>query len=138
MTRNDARNAWETYVCTPTMRGRETETVKCAMTRAENYGGNARKRGNLMSLLIDVDTVTSVLLADRWHAVESATFELDSYEFAWSGRTGVKVEDLDPDDDPVLVHGGGQSGVCATGFRFASDDGSIVSGPLTSILAVRY
>ena len=85
-----------------------------------------------MSLAIDVDNVSAVLLADGWHTVADDSFLLDSYEFIWSG---------------ALAHGGGNSGVCATGFSFIEDfdhnageayhgDPARVSGPLTAILAV--
>ena len=37
------------------------------------------------------------------------------------------------------LHGGGQSGVCATGFAFQSDEENmVIAGPLTAILAVEY
>jgi hypothetical protein len=35
-----------------------------------------------MSLYIDVDRVSSVLLADGWHAVAEDSFDLDAYEKA--------------------------------------------------------
>lgn len=81
-----------------------------------------------MSLAIDVDAVTGVLLADGWHAVKGASFELDSYEYLWDREGG----------EQVILHGGGQSGVCATGFGFrdAKQDAWLF-GPLTSILAVK-
>jgi hypothetical protein len=90
-----------------------------------------------MSLAIDVDTVTGVLLADGWHDVADASFNLDSYEFMWSGSHSKRVADLAPDRDPLVLHGGGQVGVCATGFEFRDPDGSLICGPLTAILAVR-
>jgi hypothetical protein len=71
-----------------------------------------------MSLYIDTEHVTRVLLADGWH--EARSFELDSYEFA-SGEE--------------VIHEGGQSGVCATGFQFISG-GRVLCGPMTAILAV--
>ncbi|MGD9701985.1 MAG: hypothetical protein AB7Q42_04435 [Acidimicrobiia bacterium] len=92
-----------------------------------------------MSLAIDVDTVSAVLLADGWHDVHDASFSLDSYEFVWSGKSGVTVaqtEKSNPDRDPILVHGGGQSGICATGFAMNTGRGWMY-GPLTSVLAVR-
>lgn len=96
-----------------------------------------------MSLAIDVDAVTAVLLADGWHRVAKKSFFLDSYEYLWSGREGTKVKDLRPDQDHILLHGGGQSGISATGFSFLEqiDRTGIpqrISGPLTAILAVRY
>ena len=60
-----------------------------------------------MSLAINTDLVKAVLLADGWHEVADNSFDLDSYEYL-SG----------PGDGAPVVHGGGQSGVCATGFTF--------------------
>jgi hypothetical protein len=34
-----------------------------------------------MSLAIDIDQVTGVLLADGWHDVVDVSFEIDSYEY---------------------------------------------------------
>jgi len=77
-----------------------------------------------MSLAIDPDKVEAVLLADGWH--EITYFSLDSYEFVEPGESG----------GSFVLHGGGQSGVCATGFVFR--EGSFAYyGPLTAILAVR-
>lgn len=79
-----------------------------------------------MSLWIDVDNVVSVLLADGWHEVEEESFTMDSYEFHWRGD---------------CMHGGGGSGICATGFSFVEQiaGGTMVftQGPLTAILAIR-
>lgn len=75
-----------------------------------------------MSLSIDTDAVTSVLLADGWHNVADQSFDLDSYEYVWGER---------------IVHGGGNYGICATGFTFTTNAGITLSGPLTSLLAVR-
>ena len=83
-----------------------------------------------MSLAIDVDKVTEVLLADGWHSVWNWSFTLDSYEFLWwpNGRN-------DP-ESRMTLHSGGDSGVCAVGFQFAVPGGLTISGPLTAILAV--
>lgn len=104
-----------------------------------------------MSLAIDVDLVTHVLLADGWHTVANRSFTLDSYEFLWSGRGDKTVAEMNLEweagtlypngqpvryRDPMVLHGGGQSGVCAAGFSFREGP-SWVSGPLTAILAVR-
>jgi hypothetical protein len=78
-----------------------------------------------MSLLIDVDKVGAVLLADGWHEVADKSFNFDSYEFACRGET---------------IHYGGESDVCGTGFSFREGDGMLgwsVTGPLTAILAVK-
>jgi hypothetical protein len=80
-----------------------------------------------MSLYIDVDKVTEVLLADGWHTVADESFDLDSYEYHHG---------------ELLLHGGGSGGICATGFTFIEDVGYAtpprrIAGPLTAILAVR-
>jgi hypothetical protein len=90
-----------------------------------------------MSLAIDTETVTGVLLADGWHNVRKGTFDLDSYEFLWSGQQGLLVKDMPSGYAARIMHGGGQSGVCATGFSFSATDEIHVAGPLTAILAVR-
>lgn len=74
-----------------------------------------------MSLAIDTNTVTEVLIAGEWYAVENQSFDLDAYEFMWEGD---------------CVHGGGTSGVCSTGFGF-THQGATINGPLTAIQAVR-
>ena len=84
-----------------------------------------------MSLAIDVDHVTHVLLTDGWHEVANASFAIDAYEFLWWGRRCKEHQ------DPVVLHGGGNSGICATGFSFEATDGSSVAGPLTAIVGVR-
>lgn len=76
-----------------------------------------------MSLYINVDLVTEVLLADGWHAVADDSFTLDSYEFHWN--------------DQLLLRGGQVDGVPSTGFFFIEHMGDVVTGPLTSVLAVR-
>lgn len=93
-----------------------------------------------MSLGIDVDRVVRVLLTDGWHDVEGNSFFVDSYEYLWSGMDGVSVRQFrtaHPGEQPLLVHGGGQGGVCATGFRF-TETGTFADlcGPLTAILAI--
>lgn len=86
-----------------------------------------------MSLAIDTDHVTHVLLTDGWHPVAAASFDIDSYEYLhWSDRR------CKTDDDPLIVHGGGNSGVCSAGFSFRTPDGDYLAGPLTGILAVRH
>ncbi len=84
-----------------------------------------------MSLAIDVDRVTQVLLADGWHEVEfsgsTSSFSLDAYEFI-QGHEG-KADDV--------LHGGGQGGICATGATW-QEKGATFFCPLTAILAVCY
>lgn len=89
-----------------------------------------------MSLTIDVDRVAAVLLGDGWHQVATRSFNIDSYEYIWTDG-----------DTRTLLHEGGRSGVCATGFTFLEDldenaggayvgDEVRVCGPMTAILAV--
>ena len=86
-----------------------------------------------MSLAIDVNTVTAVLLPDGWHNVADRSFDIDSYEF---------VEHHRPDPHrytQALLSEGGEPLIPASGFRFIEDDGDAtpIEGPLTSVLAVR-
>jgi hypothetical protein len=74
-----------------------------------------------MSLAIQADDITAVLLADGWHSVSSG-FDVDAYEFKLGS---------------LLIHGGGTNDVCGSGFVFTEPDGVRTAGPLTSILAVR-
>jgi hypothetical protein len=93
-----------------------------------------------MSLAIEVDDITHVLLADGWHTVHDASFGIDSYEFMWREGMG---------DGPML--GGGQEKhtaaaghrgstsrehIAAAGFSFTEGD-HLLCGPLTSVLAVK-
>jgi hypothetical protein len=85
-----------------------------------------------MSLSIDVDEVTAVLLADGWHPVDQkngvSTFATDAYEIMdWGSQErkddGRPVARYQPKDSP-------------TGFTFM-ENGTEVCGPMTSILAVK-
>jgi hypothetical protein len=81
------------------------------------------KRRNQMSLAIDVDTVTDVLLADRWHKVKGTSFALDAYEYMYQGEA---------------VLGGGQvAGVPSTGAEWSEANGAHIACPVTAILAVK-
>jgi hypothetical protein len=95
-----------------------------------------------MSLSINVNKVTAVLLAGGWHEVADESFKLGSHEFLWSS------EGQQQDGKPQLVHRAGANGICATGFQFADriverESGPIckyllqISGQLTAVLAVR-
>ena len=80
-----------------------------------------------MSLAIQMNDVSEVLLSDGWHKVKMESFIIDHYEF------------MDGDAD---VHSSGDNGICENGFSFseASPDGVTfvtVCGPLTSILAIK-
>jgi hypothetical protein len=89
-----------------------------------------------MSLHIDIDQVHRVLLSDGWHEVLNDSFILDSYEYIWL------PEDITTLLDAEVVHGGGRSGICATGFRFIEgfqiSTPRFLAGPLTAIQAVEY
>ena len=84
-----------------------------------------------MSLAINPDKVVAVLLADgHWHSVERGTFDLDAYEYVLEHEGLPSFEDI--------LHGGGNAGVCATGFTYKDKTNWFwVSGPLTAIQAVR-
>lgn len=83
-----------------------------------------------MSLMINPGTITGVHLATGRFEIEEGSFTLDSYEYV--------VPDSNPDREDLVLHGGGNSGVCATGFTFRTIDRPPVQmwGPLIAILAV--
>lgn len=76
-----------------------------------------------MSLAIDVDKVTAVLLADGWHRVSDKSFAVDAYEFLSEGDVERRVRE----------------GVPSTGATWteAQHAGTRFFCPLTAILAVR-
>jgi hypothetical protein len=90
-----------------------------------------------MSLAIDIDAVTGVLLADGWHTVDPlpdepdvSSFALDAFELGthvpgYDGTGQVGWRDFD------LIHGAG------IGFAFR-EHGVIVAGPFASILGLSY
>lgn len=88
-----------------------------------------------MSLAIDIDKVSDVLLADGWHHVKFAdaksTFAIDAYEYIQNRSEG---------RDPIVELGGGQcEGVPSTGATwFDADLNKQISCPLTSVLAVAH
>lgn len=76
-----------------------------------------------MSLAIDLDEVTAVLLPDGWHTVNNQSFTTDAYEYVHG--------------DHLIVGGGQVAGVPSTGFAFQdADTGTWIVGPLTSIHAI--
>lgn len=96
-----------------------------------------------MSIAIDIDKVTAVLLADGWHDVawkkSESTFELDSYEYVDGDHfKKLAAKGSDPTSAFRLVGGAEESvGVPATGFSFRTGSGENMAGPITAILAVR-
>ena len=90
-----------------------------------------------MSLFIRIDDVQEVLLADGWHKCDftrkrtnsnnendASSFDLDAYEFV--------EEYWNYDNRKSMVHHNG-----GTGFVF-SEDGKYISGPISTLLAVKY
>lgn len=102
-----------------------------------------------MSLMIDIDNVTAVLLADGWHQVHGDSFDLDAYEYIQAPKPYEPSLDVDrrgraawESQVETLLGGGREQLVPATGFSFHERVGGptnivCISGPLTSILAVR-
>ena len=93
-----------------------------------------------MSLAINIDKVTMVCVAGKWHDVEwhcderriyRSSFLFDAYEFICE----IGYEDKWP--PRYLEHGGGEYDICAKGFQFIDGEtGGVISGPMTSIDAV--
>jgi hypothetical protein len=86
-----------------------------------------------MSLMIDVDLVEAVLLADGWHPVADDSFTLSAYEFVWWSSAQNKKK-----DEPTMLHSSGNASVASTGFSFHDRADILTSGPLTAIQAVRH
>jgi hypothetical protein len=93
-----------------------------------------------MSLAIDVDNITHVLLADGWHEVRDASFGTDSYEFVGGEGTGDSpmLGGRQEKQIPAAGHRGSTSRehFAAAGFSFSEGD-HVICGPLTSVLAVK-
>jgi hypothetical protein len=68
-----------------------------------------------MSLYIDTDSVTAVLLADGWHEVKGKSFDLDFYEYH-SGEL-------------LVLRGRQEKRVSAAGFVFTDSEGPTDYGP---------
>ena len=93
-----------------------------------------------MSLTIDVDNITHVLLADGWHEVHDASFGTDTYEFM--RRKGTSDSPMLGGDQEKHIPAAGHRGstsrehIAAAGFSFTEGD-HVLCGPLTSVLAVK-
>jgi hypothetical protein len=85
-----------------------------------------------MSLAIEVDYVTGVLLRDGWHEVLENSFTIDAYEYVHSEAGSTLFE------RELLVKGGKVKGVSATGAAWTEPGGSCVACPFPAILAVKY
>ena len=68
-----------------------------------------------MSLRIQIDDITAVLLSDGWHQVIGGSFDIDAYEFM---------------ADDELAHNGG------SGFVFVDWTEATITGPMSSVIAV--
>ncbi len=91
-----------------------------------------------MSLSIDIDRVSRVLLADGWHEVLKFSFDLDSYEFVQSDEEDQEFGLHQRNSEPhVLLAGGRVQGVPATGATWREADGSRICCPITAVLAVK-
>ena len=77
-----------------------------------------------MSLAIDTDKITEVMLPDGWHTVAKGSFSLDAYEYVKDGKTLFRA---------------GQEGLVlpATGFVFTDASGETICGPISSVRAVK-
>ena len=83
-----------------------------------------------MSLAIDVDRVSEVLLPDgKWHKVIGKSFDTDAYEYMHEGKT-------------IFGGGSAKETIPSTGARWTelAEDGNerVVFCPLTAIQAVAY
>jgi hypothetical protein len=89
-----------------------------------------------MSLEIDVEKISEVLLADGWHKVSAvgdgrSSFGLEIYEFREAKPA--------TQESPVPQTKEGQEQTASrSGARWTESDGSRVFCPVTSILAVKY
>lgn len=72
---------------------------------------------------IETSNITAVLLADGWHQIKPGSFEETAFVIGEPGRY-----------DDIL---GPREGI-GPGFTFSEVDGREVSGPMTSVLAVRH
>ena len=80
-----------------------------------------------MSIAINPDRVTKVMVGNAWYGVVDESFLLDSYEYV--------------DDEMTYLGGGQEALIPATGFTFltlSGGGGKVVrmSGPMTAIQAV--
>jgi hypothetical protein len=88
-----------------------------------------------MSLAIDVDRITHVLLADGWHKVVGRSFDLDSYEYI---QKSDEHEPGEHQSQPIpLLRGGAVAGIPSTGACWNEAGDIRLSCPLTAILAVK-
>lgn len=92
-----------------------------------------------MSLEIDVEKISEVLLTDGWHKVSTvgdgrSSFGLDVYEFH-EPKLGEKSE---TEEISARKTKEAEQRDSRSGARWTESDGSRVFCPVTSILAVKY
>ncbi len=78
-----------------------------------------------MSLDINPDKITEVLVSGQWIAIRPGTFDIGGYNFAYSSY--------------ALLSAGESDDVTATGFgaSMADESGHRICGPLTALQAVK-
>jgi len=79
-----------------------------------------------VSLFIDVDQITAVLVAGTWYDVADYSFALDAYEYVWYPSAERRDQ-----GDFQLQHSGG------AGFRFTTKAGDVLVGPIDQVQAIR-
>lgn len=85
-----------------------------------------------MSIAIEIDNVSAVLLRDGWHEVLNKSFEIDAYEF-------IHHNDPESQDYEVRVGGGELDGISAKGAKWQNaTDGTWIACPLNEIKALKY
>ena len=93
-----------------------------------------------MSLAIEVDDVTQLLLADGWHTVDDASFEstLTSSGGMKAWTTARVLEVVKTSTSRQQGHRGStaREHIAAAGFSF-TEGAHVLCGPLTSVLAVK-
>jgi uncharacterized protein (DUF2237 family) len=94
-----------------------------------------------LSLEIDVEKISEVLLADGWHKVSPvgdgrSSFGLEVYAFQQSPSQELPTPQ--PHAGQPTKAGQEHGSCCRSGARWTEADGSRVFCPATSILAVKY
>ena len=78
-----------------------------------------------MSLAINIDKVTAVLLPDGWHKVVNESFDIDCFEY---------IQERGDDKDPRIFSVGNAGGM--NGATWLEQKGKRVNCLLTAIIAV--
>ena len=81
-----------------------------------------------MSLNINIELVTEVLLPDGWHPVQQGSFQVGTYELVrWGSR----------DPATEVPEQRTKDALSDMGYTFYAPDGSQVAGPITQLQAVK-